>query len=306
MIIVKYCGGLGNQMFQFAMQIALKSKYPEQSVKADITHYNLFQEHNGFELNTYFGIEFDYASLREIKEVYCGMTPKRNYLFLPNKLRDFIVHKLQWKINKLSEKLHPIVAEKKITEQNIFEMQQKLVSNNWYVMGMWQDIKYFEDYQEQIIDAFHINAKLERDDKKIAGELKEGKAIAIHVRGGDFLKGNTFNLCGMKYYENALKFLPSNLPLYIFTDDEMYCKKLFNGYLIKAIVTHGIDESIKDMYMMSKAKYLLISNSTFSFWSAFLNNDAEIIVCPLYATKHGKQYIKANFKQEWKIIENKI
>ena len=70
MIIVKFCGGLGNQMYQFAMLIALQKKYPKQEIKADISHYMLFEEHNGFELSSYFGIKLNYALYQEVKKVY--------------------------------------------------------------------------------------------------------------------------------------------------------------------------------------------------------------------------------------------
>lgn len=306
MIIVKFCGGLGNQMYQFAMLTALKKRYPKQIVKADISHYKLFEEHNGFELDTYFGIKLNYASYYEVKKVYPGLTPRKSYLFLPWKVRDYIVHKFQWKYNSICAKLRPTIANRTITESNWEEKNELLNVGDWYLNGMWQNTEYFQEYQKDIIAAFNMNPNLNETDKKIVLQLKNGDAIAVHVRGGDFLRGNTFNLCGQKYYNEALRQFAEIKPLYIFTDDGIYAKKLFNNYKIAGIVSHNIDESIKDMYMMSQAKRLVISNSTFSFWSAFLNTNAEIIVCPRYATKNENGYTNACFKSDWKIIDNRV
>lgn len=304
MIIVKFCGGLGNQMYQFAMLIALQKKYPEQVIKADVSHYKLFEEHNGFELSSYFGIELDYASYQEVKKVYPGLVPRRSYLFLPWKVRDFIVHRFQWKYNSICAKLRPNAAKCTVMEHNWKEKNELLTSGDWYINGMWQDTAYFQDYQKDIISAFNMNPELNEVDSNIVRILKSGEAIAIHVRGGDFLKGKTFNLCGKKYYNEALNLFTEEKPLYVFTDDSAYAKELLCDYKIAGIVSHSIDESIKDMYMMSQAGNLVISNSTFSFWSAFLNMDANKIVCPRYATKNAEGYTNACFKSDWDIIDN--
>ena len=41
MIVIRYCGGLGNQMFQYAMQYSLTRKYPSQVIKGENFHYNI-------------------------------------------------------------------------------------------------------------------------------------------------------------------------------------------------------------------------------------------------------------------------
>ena len=75
MIIVKFTSGLGNQMFQYNLYRFLKEKYPETPVRADITWFNIMDEHHGFELCRIFenvpGSEFslDKASIAEIYRV---------------------------------------------------------------------------------------------------------------------------------------------------------------------------------------------------------------------------------------------
>ena len=69
MILIRYRGGLGNQMFQYAFQLAVQQKYTDVSVLADLSHYTLNHEHNGFELQKYFGIELQTAKENEIRKI---------------------------------------------------------------------------------------------------------------------------------------------------------------------------------------------------------------------------------------------
>ena len=306
MIIVKYCGGLGNQMYQYAMQAVLEKRFPEQQFKADLSHYSLFDEHNGFELDRYFGLRFVYASRKEVRHVYAGLVPGKWWKFCPRAFRDFVVHKLQWRYLRLMERLRPSLAERTVTESELPEKMAEMGTGDWYLRGMWQRVELFEQYRKEIIEAFDLKPELTAQEQSIVSDLREGKAIAVHVRGGDFLKGTTFNLCGEEYYSRALQLFSQQLPLYVFTDDKGYASTLLKDHPVKAYVSHRIDESIKDMYMMSCARYQLITNSTFSFWSAFLNRQAELVVCPKYATKTQNGYVEATGKSDWIVVENAV
>jgi hypothetical protein len=58
--IVQFIGGLGNQMFQYAFYLDLKKRFSK--VKADLTAYNTYKLHNGYELEAAFNIEVDQLS----------------------------------------------------------------------------------------------------------------------------------------------------------------------------------------------------------------------------------------------------
>lgn len=304
MIIVRYCGGLGNQMYQYAMQVALEKRFPRQQFKADVFHYNLLKEHNGFELERYFGIQMAYASRKEIRRVYAGLVPGEWWRHLPWGVQDFVAHKLQPRHLRIMEYLKPKLAERTVKEESFYDSIDKMETGDWYLKGMWQNVALFEECQKEIAAAFHLAPELSAEEQGIVAELMDGQAIAVHVRGGDFLKGTVFNLCGKEYYQSALDHFPKDVPLYVFTDDKSYAGTLFEEYAVKAYISHRTEESIKDMYMMSKAKYQIISNSTFSFWSGFLNVNASIVVCPKYATKMKTGFRDASCKSNWIVIDN--
>src|SRR5690606_20472722 len=52
---VKFLGGLGNQLFQYAFFCRLQQTFPK--VKADLSGYDSYGRHNGFELGRIFDIQ---------------------------------------------------------------------------------------------------------------------------------------------------------------------------------------------------------------------------------------------------------
>lgn len=65
MILIRYRGGLGNQMFQYAFQLAVQQKYTDVSVLADLSHYTLNHEHNGLNFRSI--LELNCRQLRKMK-----------------------------------------------------------------------------------------------------------------------------------------------------------------------------------------------------------------------------------------------
>lgn len=310
MIIVSYMGGLGNQMFIYALQNTLEKKYPLQVIKADVHHYNLLNEHNGFELCKYFkNIKLEYASLKETKKVFDGLIFPEWFSKLPinYNLRKKIAQRGQFFFRVIKKKLH-LDSHYIINEPSNSDYCKDinfLAEGNWFIYGLWQNIKYFEQYREELIESFDftVDNLLSDNDKKIIDELKNNELIAVHVRGGDFINP-MFNLCDSSYYKKGLEKLENNKKLCIFTDDEEFARTLFPNDYIKYVVSHPIQKSIVDMYMLSQAHSMVLSNSTFAFWGAFLNKNSDLqVCCPRYATYTEKTKRPFPTLHNWIIID---
>ena len=112
-----------------------------------------------------------------------------------------------------------------------------------------------------------------RDFLILKKEIKKNNSISVHVRRGDYVKLN--HSCSVSYYNNAIKFMESkneNQNFIVFSDDIEWCKK---NLIIKNKCTF-IDERFKlkdyhELILMKFCKHNIISNSTFSWWGAFLN-----------------------------------
>lgn len=309
MIIVRYEGGLGNQMFQYAMQLSLTNKYKGQEVKGDNSYFFLNKEHNGFELERHWGIDINVATKEEIKKVYNGiiLTSKTN------KIKRFIIKRIEKKYQYLMDKFFRSKMNCIIRDDekfnNYVDKIEMLDTDNWYLSGFWQRTDYFEKYRESILKVFKLNCVVSPEEINIVEKLKNGQLIAVHVRGGDFInsKNNSkHNLCDYNYYEQAINEInKENLPLIVFTDDKEYSKKILSKHNIVQYINHGVENSLIDMYMLSMAKKVIISNSTFAFWGAYLSNIKEQqVICPKYATCKGEDYRYFPKRDFWKVIEN--
>ena len=104
MILIRYRGGLGNQMFQYAFQLAVQQKYTDVSVLADLSHYTLNHEHNGFELQKYFGIELQTAKENEIRKISPYYVPSSLACKLPVAARNFLTEHYQYRYAEKEKK----------------------------------------------------------------------------------------------------------------------------------------------------------------------------------------------------------
>lgn len=311
MIIVAYMGGLGNQLFIYSMQTVLEILYPNQKVKADIHHYNLFNEHNGFELNEYFDIDFDFATKKESAHIFDGFV-------CPDWMsRVQIPRSIRWRIATTGQRFY-IAVKRRLQRQNrtirdlpnigfnskIFD----LPDGDWFFWGLWQSVDYFEVYAKEIRNRLRFRLNIDSKDKKIIEKLTEGDLIAVHIRGGDFVNP-MYQLCKKEYYEKASDRIERRSHIRkrycVFTDDTDYAKTVLPQGMIEVIVSHPKDQSIIDMYMISCARYTILSNSTFAFWGAFLNkNDNADVVAPRYSYYKDGQYALFPRLKNWEIVDN--
>ncbi|MHB9140352.1 MAG: alpha-1,2-fucosyltransferase [Paludibacter sp.] len=246
-------GGLGNQMFQYALYLALKNK--GRNVKLDTSLYSYLKMHNGYELERCFGINEQPALENKL-----GIFKLR--LLLKFKPRFFV----------FNDKSH--------FDEKIF-----LTKCN-YLTGYWQSEKYFKSIENRIREAF-IFKNIDVDNKTLANEILSVNSISLHIRRGDYVGNNIYSgVCTEEYYMNAVEQMRSKIAstqdviFYVFTDDKDFasqfiCKLNLSAKLID--INTGMNSN-KDMFLMSQCKYNIIANSSFSWWGAWLNNYPDKIV----------------------------
>jgi hypothetical protein len=116
----------------------------------------------------------------------------------------------------------------------------------------------------------------------------------IHVRGGYYL--NTYSFLPKSYYLNAMNVVKqknSKVRFVAVTDDLEYCNKILPDVtIIGSTPSNKIDDfkaehhkggSIaEDFFILNKAKFVILSSSTFSFWAVYLNQNNPFVVSPKY------------------------
>lgn len=244
--IVIFKGGLGNQMFQYGMYTWLKY----------VRHQNvryMYREadHNGFELDKWFDVNLQEASVF-YKCLY------------------WVV----WRLNKYGMLKRGIWFGRGRDER----------PSDIFLNGYWTKREYF------IHNGFDLTFKqlpLSAENQHIASLMKQTASIAVHVRRGDYLKPQNVKIfCEQTpdYYLQAIELCRSKLKgevrVFFFSDDIAWVRDNIKVDQAEYIDWNHGQDSIYDMYLMSMAHACVISNSTFSFWAAMLNQRKDVVVYP--------------------------
>ena len=129
--------------------------------------------------------------------------------------------------------------------------------------------------------------------------------ISIHIRRTDYLNEPLkYLILSKKYYKKALSQFHSNNIYLVFSDDIIFAKKHFIGgkyYFIN-------NTPIEDLYLMSLCSFHIISNSTISWWGAYLNNSlSKTIISPKNWLVDKRSNSELNlFSSTFTLINNEI
>lgn len=117
--------------------------------------------------------------------------------------------------------------------------------------------------------------------------LKEENPIVLHMRRGDYLAAkDDFGVLGVKYYEAAVAILSADdekRNLWIFTDSpELIRQEIGTSRLFSAtiVVPPKESNSNESMILMSRASDIVIGNSTYSWWAAYLASEKTNVIAP--------------------------
>lgn len=285
MVIVRVIGGLGNQLYQYALYEKMKSLGKE--VKLDITDYMSYArepEKRALELKYFVNLPFEVCSL---EERYALTDDKQTF---GAKVR-----------RKLLGKHRNIYTEKEDYSPEIFQM------NDVYLDGFWNCEKYYEDripyLQEKIVFPKSNNPQNE----ETAARMLEESSVAIHIRRSDYLDACRIdrysNICTDAYYESAISYIKEKLGkihLYVFSDDIPYVKEKFQGDEYTIVDWNTGKDSFYDMMLMSKCRACICANSTFSMWGARLNTRTDKIMIRPFKHDNTQQFSEEYMKDTWK------
>lgn len=149
-------------------------------------------------------------------------------------------------------------------------------SNDVRLSGFYQSWKYFNDIKDEL-----LNHYFQPSDTVVHSLSKHSistNSLGISVRRGDYLMlQDNHCVLSVDYYQNAINkyFLDNTDEIYIFSDDIDWCKSVFGNDV------HYVNDSIgTQLFLMSKMQNLILSNSTFAWWGAYLNQNNGIVVAP--------------------------
>lgn len=286
MIIAKIEGGLGNQMFQYAIGRVLSYKN-DLALKMDLSRYD---DQTGLAPRQYelflFNIKEDFSTPEENERI------KKSKF---HKLFRKIIQRLPLEINCSGH-----IAEKSFG----FDKRVLNLKDNVYLHGYWQSWKYFDNYSDIIRKDFTLKQKyLNEIDGNLLAQIENSNSVALHIRRGDYISNENVSkihgVCDRSYYNQAIELIKNritNPKFFIFSDDPNWCLKEFGD---EFFVVFGYKDW-QDFWLMSKCKNQIIANSSFSWWAAWLNNNLEkIVIAPKRWFLGGDINIDDMFPESW-------
>lgn len=265
MIIIQMAGGLGNQMFQYALYRQLISM--GKIVKMDDEAGFKEDEQRNPALAP-FGITYERASRREI----IRMTDAS--MFPPARIR----RKL------FGRHSHSYFEENKLFQAKVFDW------DNVYLEGYWQSEKYFSNVAEILKKEFRLKSigGLSVQAEERLREIEQTQAVSIHIRRGDYLLPQNQvlfgDICTERYYEKAMKTIADRYPdvtFYLFTNDSEWAEKWIEKPYLIVPVEWAEAKDYELLTLMSRCKHNILANSSFSWWASYLNeNPDKMVIAP--------------------------
>lgn len=280
MIIVKLLGGLGNQMFQYAIGRSLAIRN-NTDLKLDISLYQTEQE--GMEKRKY---ELNCFALED-----CFFASAHDLFWIENR-----------KSKRLLKKIIPIKRWMRVIKEKSPEFDLSILNlpDNVYLDGYWNSEKYFLKVKDSIKKEFVFKGQISSENKELLILITSVESISLHIRRGDYVNDyktlQHHGLCDIDYYSKAIETIGDKVQspyFFVFSDDLEWAKtNLKLKYPVVYIDNNRKDDSFWDMYLMCKCKHNIIANSTFSWWGAWLNeNPNKIIIAP-------QKWLNANFNTD--------
>ena len=254
--------GLANRMFQYC--------------------YYLWGKKEGFEASVDF---FTTKRLAHEEVNWSKIFPHAPYK-LASPLKVFILGGGSSFLNRLRRKFLR-KSTKVIETSGAFEAFLPYNQKDAYMMGVFQNAKMVE----QLGNLSEIFAFPELEGERNIGlskRLKYENSVAIHVRKGKDYQTRIWyqNTCPVEFYEKAIAYIKNhveNPKFYVFTDNPAWVRENLKGFeyeLVEGNPGSGWGSHF-DMQLMTLCHHNIISNSTYSWWGAYLNqNTDKIVICP--------------------------
>lgn len=258
MIIVKVWGGIGNQLFQYVFGQYLHHRFGEEVCYDDNSFVSVDRLRKR---------ELDALSANVVYDNRCVFSRHRG---MSNRLLRFMF--------QLSPRHHFIKEGHPLPK--IYH-----ASHVYFFQGYWQDINYYEWLQENVpsfaISSRRFPKELEEIKKLI---LSVSESTSVHVRRGDYFTPkliNTFGVCDAPYFERAMKKVLEEKPMtqfFVFSDDLEWVKNNVSLPETAVLVPNYEISQFAYIELMSLCRNHIISNSSFSWWGAVLNNQVGTMV----------------------------
>jgi hypothetical protein len=287
MIIVKLMGGLGNQMFQYAAGRCL-SHLHKTELKLDLSFLNADPG------NRY--TKRDFAL--EVFNINCSIATEEDIKRFQPLERGKITRTLMRKL--------PLLYSKVISNESGHAFMKEFYSypKDVYLNGYWQSEYYFEPVEAILRKEFTLKEELTGEHAELAKRIRNSDSVSVHVRRGDYVNNKEVNqfhgICSAEYYQKAVELMKTKggIELFVFSDDIQWAKENLKADKVNFVTQNN--PGYIDMHLMSLCKHNIIANSSFSWWAAWLNQNAlKTVIAPEKWFADPARYTPDIYPENW-------
>ena len=286
MIVMRLKGGLGNQLFQYALG-----------------RYLSHTKNTTLELDT---ASFHIDRLRVYRldcfQIAATASDRLPFFATDGRLKHF--NTLIQAFKGLFSKPFQIIKERAFS----FDASVLNCSDQAYLDGFWQSEQYFAPIADVIRHDLRLKSPLPPALQELASQIQATNAVAVHVRRGDYVSNPTttayHGVCSVQWYEEAAKQMMQKVDkptFFVFSDDYEWVRENIHFDAPTVYIPPSPDgQECNDMHVMSLCQHNIIANSSFSWWGAWLNaNPNKIVIAPKQWFAAGNHDTKDLIPQSW-------
>jgi hypothetical protein len=256
-------GGLGNQMFQYAIARALSEHY-QSTFLLDRSWFDVPQSET-----TPRPYQLDFLQIQNVAN---------SDLVFPKKPH-------RW-IRVLQETLSsgPMVYY----QQNAFEFDpslfqlKRMAERDLFLFGYWQAYPYLDAIRPILQTEFKTKESAPDHYQSYLEHIRSSESVMLHIRRGDYVNSPSaakfHGVLPLSYYQQAIAVLLLQKPdshFFIFSDDLPWAKEALPKNLKITFVENALqaDAAAQELQLMTECKHHIIANSSLSWWGAWLKQD---------------------------------
>jgi hypothetical protein len=270
-IVVRLIGGLGNQLFQYAIARRL-AEDTGQPFKLDVRAYE-YDTLRRYSLSA-FNVREEIATAADIRRVKPSVQDAGRHGG-PSLLWNYLRYSRTW-----------------IQERTPYTYDPSIVRprRDVYLEGYWNHEGYFKSIEPIIRREFTVRTPPAGLNLELAREMARGASVAVHVRRGDYASnpetGKFHGLAPLSYYERAVARLTTTVRepnFFVFSDDPEWTREHLRLGASTTYVTHNPPEKdYEDLRLMAACRHHIIANSSFSWWGAWLaeRRSDQVVIAP--------------------------
>ena len=271
MIVVELKGGLGNQLFQYALGRSLAHQH-----KTDLAvdrQFLMNRKVTGQNI-VYRNFDLDLLSIHPVEATSFISRRYGTSGSLPGRIvKRFLNRTIQSGPLRYVEEQTPFQQDIRIRQ----------AGKNLYLCGYWQSVQYFQAVENELKAELQFANPVPSFANGLAEDIQEKKSVCVHVRRSDFVTNSRHNIIQTDYYQQAEQMIRQRgiAPIfYVFSDDIDWCRThlRFDGPTVFVGDEYAGERAGTYLHLMTLCRHFIIPNSTFSWWAAWLSKHVDKVV----------------------------